>query len=56
MYSANGPDLTPLASSPALSGASFTDADLSTFFTIVPYKGAMGTTNWAAARNWAVWK
>ncbi len=56
MYSSNGPNLTPAAGSPALSGAVFTDADLSTFFTVVPYRGAIGTNNWAAASNWAVWK
>jgi hypothetical protein len=56
MYNADAPNLTPLANSPALSGAVFTDADLATFFTIVPYKGAIGTTNWAAASKWAVWK
>lgn len=56
MYNTNGPDLTPLANSPALTGASFADADLATFFIAVPYKGAIGATNWAAASNWAVWK
>jgi hypothetical protein len=56
MYNSNGPDLTPLVSSPALTGANFSDTDLSTFFTIVPYKGAIGTTNWAAASKWVVWK
>lgn len=56
MYKAGGPDLTPLAGSPALSGAVFTDADLTTFFTAVPYRGAIGTSNWAASSNWAVWK
>lgn len=56
MYSSNGPDLTPVAGSPALTGAKFTDADFTSFFTVVPYKGAFGTANWAAASNWAVWK
>jgi hypothetical protein len=56
MYNSTGPDLSPVAGSPALTGASFTDADLSTFFTAVNYKGAIGTTNWAAPGNWAVWK
>lgn len=56
MYNGSGPDFTPAAGSPALSGAVFTDADLNTFFTVVPYKGAVGTTNWAAASNWAVWR
>jgi hypothetical protein len=57
MYNANGPDLSPSANSPALTGANFSDADLSTFFTAVPYRGAVAPgTNWAAASNWAVWK
>jgi hypothetical protein len=58
MYNSNGPNLAPLANSPALTGAVFTDADLSTFFTVVPYRGAIGASsnNWAASSNWAMWK
>lgn len=56
MYNAQAPDLTPAAGSPALSGAVFTDADFTSFFTVVPYKGAVGSTNWAAAGSWAVWR
>jgi len=57
MYNSNVPDLTPLPNSPALTGAVFTDADLSTFFTVVPFRGAVSpTNNWAAKSNWAVWK
>jgi len=56
MYGSNGPDLTPASGSPALMGADFSGTDFSTFFTTVPYKGAIGSTNWAAASNWAVWK
>lgn len=57
MYNTNVPDLTPLPNSPALSGANFMDADLSDFFTVVSYRGAVGPlSNWAAASNWAVWK
>jgi hypothetical protein len=57
MYNANAPDLTPLPNSPALTGAVFTDADLSTFFTVVPFRGAVSpSSNWAASSNWAVWK
>jgi hypothetical protein len=56
MYSANGPDLTPQAGSPALAGANFDGTDFSNFFTPVTYKGAIGSSNWAAAGNWAVWK
>ncbi|WP_301929107.1 hypothetical protein [Ferruginibacter sp.] len=50
------PDLTPDAGSPALTGANFNDADFSSFFTKVAYRGAIGADNWAAANNWAVWK
>lgn len=56
MYNANTPDFTPLPASPALTGANFDGADFSTFFTVVAYKGAIGSQNWAAAGNWAVWK
>jgi len=56
MYNANAPDLTPLPTSPALTGANFDGADFSTFFTAVSFKGAVGSENWAAASNWAVWK
>jgi hypothetical protein len=56
MYNTNAPDLSPLANSPALTGAKFNDADLATFFTAVSFKGAVGPTNWAASSNWAVWK
>ncbi len=55
MYNSNGPDLTPLANSPALTGASFSDADMSGF-TVVNYRGAIGNSNWAAAGKWVVWK
>ncbi len=57
IYNVNGPDLRPMPGSPAATGAVFTDSDLSTFFTIVPYRGAISpSTNWAASSNWAVWK
>lgn len=56
MYSASGPDLTPADGSPALTGASFDGDDFSTFFVVVPYRGAIGAANWAAAGKWAVWK
>lgn len=57
MFKTGVPDLTPAANSPALTGANFTDADLSTFFTIVTYRGAISAANnWAASSNWAVWK
>jgi hypothetical protein len=50
------PDLTPADGSVALTGANFDGADFTTFFTPVAYRGAIGSTNWAAASNWAVWK
>jgi len=57
MYDANGPNLTPLATSAAATGANFDGPNyVSPFFTKVTYRGAIGQTNWAAASNWAVWK
>ena len=56
MYAANGPDLTLLDGSPALTGANFDAVDFSSFFEKVTYRGAFGSTNWAIANNWAVWK
>jgi len=51
------PDLTPTAGSPALHGTDFTGVDFSnSFFTQVSYRGAVGTTNWAAQSNWADWQ
>jgi hypothetical protein len=47
LISLTNPSLLPPAGSPALTGASFTNARLSnSFFTPVTYKGAFGTTNW----------
>jgi len=40
----------PSAGSPALSGANFTDLDM-TFFELVSFRGAFGTTNWTS--GWA---
>jgi len=57
MYGAGAPDLTPAEGSPALSGADFYGVDFSnSFFIQVTYRGAMGSTNWAAQSNWADWK
>jgi hypothetical protein len=56
MYAVNGPDLTPGDGSVALTGANFVGADFATFFTPVTYRGAIGSTNWAASGNWVVWK
>jgi len=60
MYTATGtgaPDLTPMAGSPALSEADFTGVDFSNaFFTQTTYRGAIGSSNWAAQSNWADWR
>jgi len=56
MYSAV-PNLTLGDGSPALTGADFTGADFSAaFFVKTTYRGAIGTSNWAAASNWAKWQ
>lgn len=56
MYSDNVPDFTPAEGSAALSGANFDGDDYSSFFEVVPYRGAIGTDNWAASGSWAVWQ
>jgi len=57
MYGSSAPDLTPASGSPAASGADFSGSDFSnSFFTQVSYRGAMGSTNWAAQSNWADWR
>jgi hypothetical protein len=57
MYGSGAPDLTPASGSPAESGADFSGSDFSnSFFTPVTYRGAMGSTNWAAQSNWADWR
>jgi hypothetical protein len=60
MYTASGtgaPDLTPGAGSPALAGSDFTGADFSNaFFVQTSYRGAIGTSNWAAQSTWADWR
>jgi hypothetical protein len=60
MYTATGtgaPDLTPMSGSPALAGADFTGVDFSNaFFVQTTYRGAIGTTNWAAQSAWADWR
>lgn len=56
MYS-SVPDLTPGNGSPALTGADFSGVDFSVgFFAKTAYRGAIGSSNWAASSNWAVWK
>ena len=50
------PNLTPAGGSPALTGADFTGVDFSTaFFEKTAYRGAIGSTNWAASSKWAAW-
>ncbi|MEO6851166.1 MAG: hypothetical protein ABI203_11700 [Mucilaginibacter sp.] len=59
MYTATStgaPDLTPVAGSPALSEADYSGVDFSTFFVQTTYRGAIGTTNWAAQSTWADWR
>jgi hypothetical protein len=41
----DAPNYMPKTGSPALTGASFTGLDAA-FFTTVPHRGALGTTNW----------
>ena len=46
-FNLTAPNFLPLAGSPLLTGASFTNTRLTdAFFTPVTYKGAFGTTNW----------
>ena len=60
MYTTSGtgaPDLTLVSGSPALSGADFTGPDFSnSFFVQTTYRGAIGTSNWAAQSAWADWR
>ena len=49
LISLTDPTLLPDAGSPVLTGASFTNSNLTdSFFTPVAYKGAFGTTDWTA--------
>jgi hypothetical protein len=57
IYGANGPDLAVTAGSPAEAGSNFDGVNFtSPFFNKVAYRGAVGTSNWAAPSNWAVYK
>ncbi|MBL7772182.1 MAG: T9SS type A sorting domain-containing protein [Chitinophagaceae bacterium] len=47
-FNYTSPDLKPTSSSPALTGADFTDAKLSNGFTTVAYRGAFGNDDWFA--------
>lgn len=51
IFGSINPKTTPNAGSSLLTGAVFTG--LPSFFTVVPHKGAFGTTNWA--QGWAEW-
>jgi len=57
MYATGAPDLTLADGSPASSGADFSGVDFSNaFFSQVAWRGAAGTSNWAAQSAWADWK
>lgn len=51
-FNLSGPNPLPAAGSPVLTGASFTDLTDS-FFEVVTYRGAFGTTDWTL--GWANW-
>jgi hypothetical protein len=51
IFGTNSPKVTPNTGSPLLSGASFTG--LPSFFDVVNFKGAFGTTNWTT--GWVEW-
>lgn len=48
-------DLSPATGSIILSGADFNDAQFTSFFSPVSFRGAIGTENWATGA-WANWK
>jgi hypothetical protein len=48
-FNLTAPNFLPTAGSPLLSGAAFTNTRLSdSFFTVVTYRGAFGTTDWTS--------
>lgn len=48
-FNLTAPNFMPSATSPLLSGASFTNTRLTdTFFTVVTYRGAFGASNWTS--------
>lgn len=52
LLSLTSPDFMPAAGASFLTGASFTNSNLSSsFFSVVAYRGAFGTTNWTS--GWA---
>lgn len=53
-YNLSNPNFMPKSGSPALNGADFSNANLqSSYFQTVTYRGAFGSTDWAA--SWANW-
>lgn len=55
LYSADGPDLTPVEGSPALTGADFSDKDFAGFVK-VSFRGAVAAAdNWASKGAWLKW-
>jgi len=53
-FNLTAPNPLPMAGSPALSGALFTNLNLTdTFFTAITYRGAFGDTDWTM--GWANW-
>ncbi len=52
-FNLSNPNFLPQTSSPANSGADFSNANLSSGFEVVTFKGAFGTTNWTS--SWANW-
>ena len=45
-FSLTNPDFTPYNASPLMSGADFTNSNLTSGFEVVTYKGAFGSTDW----------
>jgi hypothetical protein len=54
-FNYGAPDVTPQAGSPALSGSSFTNAKLSSGFTSVGFRGAVGTSGTEEGDWWKGW-
>jgi hypothetical protein len=48
-FNLTAPDFTPYNASPLMSGADFTNGNLTTWFDVVTYKGAFGSTDWTTS-------
>lgn len=48
-FSLTNPDFTPYNASPLMSGADFTNSNLTSGFEVVTYKGAFGSTDWTTS-------